>query len=885
MFHIKWAHGLLSVLFLVNSALAAQDSSPVPAWLRKHSDGEALACRFAVEPIFSSPLLRIAKLDARMPEHIAPSQFLAIGAAQVLIHAQESVGATTKPGHALSWAAVARLREPLDINELIERWCGARIVPNRDATRVDVLTIDDRTCYRVPSGTFLGRPVRSGFVEFEDSKGNSADGINIGDVDTYYSFVGDEGKIRAVVTFDSVTDKDLVQGNLQLALRCPVFQTRFRHFEDAKLSMFVRNPKTGRRTESFEISLTPDHEVRFVLPGRLKLHENPTSPLLDLQDDLIADEQLQLCFSLTEPSVYCGFGDHSVQIVHDRHEFLHLENDLVFVSDSQKLLEDLLDDKTSIQGLLTQTEATAEFSVRLTSPHENHLLERFAIAECEMIKFAEVLSGLTQVEGTLNLTDGLQFQSTCRYATPATAAAQISPFIELIVERWTNFRSEADLLCRRSTSIGRLVQSVFDGVRATFPKKGMSAEESASFMSSFVGGPEDVPRVALKDSGIEISFARPAFHASDRSREADFLANVFAAASFDLVRDRHIEQAENSIRLALEQMPDDLGLILRLAHLYCFNAPRERHAAEIRYAMVRKGIHLVLDPLERTGKDSDKFWLLARILRMKVADPLHEAGRLQPLFESDSELQERLQKVCEFRSADAGWDADPSAIAKRLLTMAIRHRESTQQTGEVPRILLYSDRAHAAVSYAENLMRSGEFSAAETAWRKASDYFGDFADDPLVEVNQKTYRLFDLPDIRKTNAADVERIELEYDRTECMLGFSICDVATNPIFRESLTTIHEAKKLANSHSSGLEMYEKPFQKLASVFEKQDEQIAVARLLAPEWQDYEHRRIRLNRPEVDSTKELRRMLQLNRSFYEYRLSRIQQLLKNQGQRDR
>ncbi len=869
MFHIKWAHGLLSVLFLVNSALAAQDSSPVPAWLRKHSDGEALACRFAVEPIFSSPLLRIAKLDARMPEHIAPSQFLAIGAAQVLIHAQESVGATTKPGHALSWAAVARLREPLDINELIERWCGVRIVPNRDATRVDVLTIDDRTCYRVPSGTFLGRPVRTGFVEFEDSKGNSADGINIGDVDTYYSFVGDEGKIRAVVTFDSVTDQDLVQGNLQLALRCPVFQTRFRNFEDAKLSMFVRNPRTGRRTESFEISLTPDHEVRFVLPGRLKSHENPTSPLLDLQDDLIADEQLQLCFSLTEPSVYCGFGDHSVQIVHDGQEFVHLVDDLVFVSDSQKLLKMLLDDETSVRDLLTQSEATAEFSVRLTSPHENHLLERIAIAECEMIEFAEILSALTQVDGTLNLTDGFQLQSSCHYANPATAAAQINPFIELIAERWTNFRHEADLLCRRSTSVGHLVQTVFDGVRATFPKKGMSAGESTSFMSSYLGDPEDVPRVTLKDSTLEISFARPALHASDRSREADFLANVFAAAGFDLVRDRHIEQAENSIRLALEQMPDDLGLILRLAHLYCFNAPRERHAAEIRYAMVRKGIHLVLDPLERTGKDSDKFWLLARILRMKVADPLHEAGRLQPLFESDSELQERLQKVCEFRSADAGWDADPSAIAERLLTMAIRHRESTQRTGEVPRILLYSDRAHAALSYAENLMRSGEFAAAETAWKKASDYLNEVADKPLVEVKENRYRLFDLSEIKATNNGDVDRLEFEYDRTEFLNRLRICEVAATARSREAMTTMLEARKPGNSRSRSLVMYETAFQSLGRLFRKEDEQLAVARLFAPEWQDYEFRRMRMDRPENDATREFRNMQKLDLSYTERR----------------
>lgn len=882
---LKQAVFFCQLAILATTPLNAQDQQPLRNWLNRQTEGEALAFRFAVEPFFGSPFLRIAKFDARMPRHIAPSQFRGIGADQVVIHARESVGVAsstpTSPG-GLSWAAVARLREPLSIEEFVERWLDARIVRGPAVTPESLTPANGRAYYRVPSGTFLGRPVRSGMVQFEDSKGVQIDGINVGDVDTYYSYVGHEGNVRAVVDFFSLSDRDFSQGHVELALRCPVFQTRFRNFEDAKLSAFVRNPATGLRSESFEIAVTPDHEVRFLIPSMLKSHEGPNLPLLDLREDLISEGRLQLCFSLAEPSVYCGFGDNSVQIVHERYEFVHLVNDLVFVSDSEDLLNQLLDDDQSVRGLLAHTEPTAELSLRLNSSDDSHLLEDFAVEECGMIEFMDRFSELIEVNGTMNFAEEFQCHVSFRYASPASAAAQIDPFVDLIAEQWTSFCSEADLLYKRSRSIGNLVQAVFDGVRATFPQSGMSAKQIASVMSSYVGGPEDVPRMKLNGSNLEISFAQPDFHFSESSQKADFLANVLATVGFDSIRDKHIEQAENSIRLALDQMPDDTGLTLRLSHLYCFNAPREWQAAEIRYAMVRKGIDLVLDSLERTSKDSDKFWLLARILHRKVADPLHEAGRLRPLFIGDSELQKRIQKVCGFQPKENAWDPDPSAVAERLLNLAIQLRESTPKNREVPLVLIYSDRAFAAVGSAEHLMRSGQFDAAETAWAKASDFFDEVANKPVVEVNQKAYRLFDLPEVRKSNAADADRIEPEYDRTECMHGFSICEVASTPLLRDAMKTIHDATKHGTSTSRCLELYESAFQKLGEAFRKQEEQLAVVRLLAPEWQDYDFRRMKTSLPENESTKAFREMQQ---SYSEYGFSRMQTLLKNHQQGER
>jgi hypothetical protein len=253
-----------------------------------------------------------------------------------------------------------------------------------------------------------------------------------------------------------------------------------------------------------------------------------------------------------------------------------------------------------------------------------------------------------------------------------------------------------------------------------------------------------------------------------------------------------------------------------------------------------------------------------------------------PLFIGDSELQKRIQKVCGFQPKENAWDPDASAVVERLLNLAIQLRESTPKNREVPLLLIYSDRAYAAVGSAEHLMRSGQFDAAETAWAKVSDFFDEVANKPVVEVNQKAYRLFDLPEVRKSNAADADRIELEYDRTECMHGFSICEVAATPLFRDAMKTIHDAKKPETSASRCLEMYESAFQRLGEAFRKQEEQLAVARLLAPEWQDYEFRRMKMGLPENDSTKAFHEMQQLKQSYSEYRISRMRTLLKNHEQ---
>jgi len=866
------------------------DTSSLKAWVESHSNREIFALRLAIEPFFADPFLRLTSVDAELPLHIAPAQLNAVGVEQVLIcvggPVANDLSSASDDNGGLSWAAVATLREPLGIGDLLQRWTEARIVRRQQIVPEQFTSANGREYFRVPAGTFLTRPVRSGVLLFEDESGiPQPHGINVGDIDPYYEYFGSDEQNRAIINFYEVSDQDYSSAGLELILTCAVLQTQFRNFEPVILNVCVRNPATGVESEHFEVAVTPDREVRFTIPETLKSADKSSPRNLDLREDFTSDGQVQLCFDLQEPFVYCGFGNQSVQLVREESEYIQIRDKVVFVAESEDRLNVLLDDHVSIQSLLSTPASTVNFFGQFGIPRVRTAVLEFAVFECGFISVVDFMETLTEIDGSLNLTKGVSFEMTSRFSDASSAESQSKLLIDGIAGWWTDFRENAKISIRRSAQIGGFVQLAFDGVSTAFPVQPMSIEKRVTLMDAFVGQPEDVPRITLKDGSIDVSFSRPEFQFSGPAQKSDFLSNLYFAVGSELSRDQRIEHAENPLRLASQVCPSDLGLALTTAHLYCFNAPRQHFDATMRYAFVRQGLMLILDSLEQSENHADHMWLLARILSRKVADPLYEADRLCPLFSSDRELQERIRMIIGFPETKETWNPEASSVAEQLLSTAIRLRESSPKSGVIPSILLYSDRAFAAARVAEALMRRGSSDEAATAWTHAFGFYDEVARKPLISLNTEMYSLFDLPQVRKEQPANspvIERIELEYDRTDCFHGFDMCDVARTVAMNEAMSLIRDARVAGKSSTEVVDLYEKAFLTLDAAFTKENERIAVAHLLAPEWQYYEFIKLRNKRQTNDALDKFAQSQALFRKHSEYRFSRLQMLIQNEAE---
>ena len=368
----------------------------------------------------------------------------------------------------------------------------------------------------------------------------------------------------------------------------------------------------------------------------------------------------------------------------------------------------------------------------------------------------------------------------------------------------------------------------------------------------------------------------------DRSASMEALSNLFVAVARPLIDSGSEDQAENCLQLASESCPDDVALALRVAHLYCFNAPRKYFEASTRYAFVRRGLLEIMESFDRSEKKVDHLWLLGSIVARKVADPLYEHDRLRPLFIADQELQQRIQRITGFQQTDKAWNPEPDVVAEHILTAAIGMQESSRDAGMVPEIVLYSERAFASARVAQSLMRSGQSVEAAAQWTRAKDFYVETADKPLIRFDTQKYRLLDLFQIRKQEPKEspvAERIELEYDRTECTLGFAICDVGKDSDMCDAMNLFCDANSETRPPTEALNLYEDAFLKLDKAFTKTAERVAVAQLIAPEWQAYEFLSRKTHRQPNDARHVILEMQELQNSYSQNRMSRLQTLIQD------
>lgn len=815
-----------------------------------------------VDPFLTDPLLRLVGVDAALPQNVAPSQLRAIRAEKILICLERSQRPTLPSDpyrpEDLVWSVAAKLHSPVTIAEFLGRWSNARIATPPKITLEMAGTIADVDYYRVPAGTFLSRPVRSGSLHFEDASGQRLhNGINVGSINPYYEYIGGSDQTRAIYTFDGVSEADLADGKLVLALRCPIFEAHFRDFQPVLLEGVVRNPKTGASSKPFQVSIASDEETLVTIP-RIQGDASKSSLQTDLQKEFAVDGQMQFVFKLPEEAVYCGFGTHTVQLAYDRSEYLCMDNDLILLADSDERIRSMIKERTRLRDELASAKKTIEVSARFLDQEHAQSMRRFFDLECGYPAVAGLIKQTSEIKAYLDVSSGTQVGLTCRFWNVEAAENYTKTLLTEIVQWLTSLRRRSIEDIEHTAQGCRLVSYSLGGVPTAFSRNSIAMERWRELLNEWLGPVTVSPNCQLHGDRLQVSHSIPMPKFSNPDEKSEFLSRLHFVAGQAALEYSDPDRAENSLRLAHGYCPDDFGLHVSIGHTLAFNFSRKYQDAPRRYAAIRRGMDFVIQATETADNKADQLWLLSRMLRWNVGRRVYVPAEIAQRFQEDRELQESLRELARQVAQEDSSESDPNALTVQILDEAIRLREADGKSGSVPTLLLYSERAWAATSRAEFLTQTGGLTQAQDAWKQAARYFRQVALKPFLVIEEESYSLSDLEDFYEDQDAEsqiVQQLAFAADQTECRHGMTMCEIATMPVMHEAFRQFRAARTSNLPLVETISQYEQAFERISG-FTSYQEQIAVASLLEAEWEEYNSLRRRHGLPINDSVESFR-----------------------------
>ena len=216
----------------------------------------------------------------------------------------------------------------------------------------------------------------------------------------------------------------------------------------------------------------------------------------------------------------------------------------------------------------------------------------------------------------------------------------------------------------------------------------------------------------------------------------------------DLYELRQFDRMDEVLRRVTDRVPEEPGAWFQRAWHLSYNVPPQFDGYETRYALVRRGINVLLDGAEQSPASIDMLWMAARFIGRKIGQA-DDYAAFRELFSKDKELHRRLAKYVDLdktRSPDK--DIDNWLVAKLLFEYCIDRRTNGGASSTIPPLLVFSRPAATQARYADSLARSGHWNESRRAWKKAEKLHEALGDRTIDGATGGRIRLNDLENKR-----------------------------------------------------------------------------------------------------------------------------------------
>ena len=693
-------------------------------------DDFVVGCRVQPKPLFADSFFGSLPIHPHFPEPVSLRRLNALGVEELAVFCGPASGekrnAEGKDG--TEWAAAARLAEPIELKAVMRQWRHS-LVPQEESgdPNPESIRIGGFDCFRVPAGSFFAPPRIYGKLRFTGRDGQPADqGINVGNIYEYRSYVEGNTKASAIFTLDDLDENDLVDGQLPLELRLDVFLTSHSGREFTIAQVELRNPDTGLRSEPVRIEAKSYVNRRLNFPHRLTAIDEKGKRQAELLEDFVSKGRLEVILKGTEEASYTGVGAHDLNLRPRAFEYVYLSDREIVIAQSQSTFAKMLRAPASPAALADRLSQSGEIviAVNAREGEDRKALEQLArlISDGPIVRHWG--GALTELTGIVRLDQPATARITVKFTDRLSSEKADRLCQAKIRELRLQAREIIDDRINRVEAMANLATLGMDGISFAFPRETAEAyqvehEKRIAELLKIIDSALNSIRVESKDDALTIQFAPPT-SLSSLSKPAKYAwAKMDESLGRFLYNAEKFDLADEVFQQMTNRLPEEPGAWFRRAWHLSYNMPPQFDGYKARYAWVRRGINVLLDGAEQNPGTMDLLWMAARFISRKIGEADDRAA-FRELFSRDKELQNRLAKYIDLdkaKSPDA--EIDNFLVAKLLFEHCIERHTNEGATMTFSPVLFFSRPAVTQARYAESLGRSGESNAAQRAWKEA----------------------------------------------------------------------------------------------------------------------------------------------------------------------
>lgn len=645
----------------------------------------------------------------------------------------------SEPRGDIEWAAAARVSKPVDFPKFVQSWQRSdHLESELPAPAVHLDEFDGREFYKIPGGTFLPPPRKLGKLTLTNRDGEpDHQGIHVGRLDPYRQYIEGETKSSAIFTFESVAEKDLIDGCLPLECNLDVFRTGNHPEKEYSPALIqLRNPDSGLTSEPLRFDARDYVDLRFEIPRSQTVSGSDGRRKVDLLEDLVSHGRLEVVLRGGLSTIYLGVGANDIRIYRDAYEYVYVSGQEMIVASSKETLSRMLhasEDPSLLAGQLAQPNSDFVLAVNVPKESQRHVWEN--LLESVMPEVNSRLWGirLAHLTATVRASDPSSARINVQFVDSASAEEVNSELDAAILAAKQQLPVYTRKTLGRILGIGGLLQIDFGGAGVSLPPhEGPGFQRQVNLLQGIFQDVLEKIEISQQGRRLSIDLEEPDRFGQLSDEEKMVIAEWELDQAMLLVEYERFQQSEARCAQATQICPEATHIWVMRAYHDSYQISHHFEGDIAKYSWIRRGIGVFLDRLEQSPTNADILWTLSYFIGSKIGNG-DRADSLRQLFSQDEQLQARMSQWVELDETDSvELPVDNWRVAGQLADEALRQSEQATRPLNVRPFRLYLQPAWLQMGYAKQLSKNGRWEEAQAAWQEADKQFNRLLEHEFV---------------------------------------------------------------------------------------------------------------------------------------------------------